>query len=58
MTKEHTEGTEAPSGEESGSTNHAESHPDPDQKQSPGLKRSVPVQPAQDWGKEALDTNR
>jgi serine/threonine protein phosphatase PrpC len=45
MTKEHTEGTEAPSGEESGSTNHAESHPDPDQKQSPGLKRSVPVQP-------------
>ena len=36
MTKEHTEGTEAPSGEESGSTNHAESHPDPDQKQSQG----------------------
>ena len=35
MTKEHTEGTEAPSGEESGSTNHTESHPDPDQKQSP-----------------------
>ena len=36
MTKEHTEGTEAPSGEESGSTNHTESHPDPDQKQSQG----------------------
>jgi serine/threonine protein phosphatase PrpC len=43
MTKEHSETTEAPSGEEPGSINHAESHPDLDQKQSPELKRSVPV---------------
>jgi serine/threonine protein phosphatase PrpC len=54
MTKEHTEGTKAPSGEESGSINHGESHPDPDQKQESGLKRSVPVQPAQDWGTECI----
>jgi serine/threonine protein phosphatase PrpC len=56
MTKEHTEATEAPSSEELGSTNHAESHPDLDQKQSPGLKRSVPVQPAQDRGNECFTT--